>query len=279
MQHDLDAIQEWSRKWRISFGDKCSQTLFHPNRKRKLPEFELKFNQRPLKKEQSPKLLGLNLDPQLNYQRHIAILEKKLRQKIGIFYKIISSKLGSVRSALINIYKGWIRPRAEICSILFATAGITALRKLEQQQLRALRALLGAYNNTPHEILRTECAVSSLTSRRSMDVLKKLRKIQSLPPDAPLQEALYEWNSKNSHHEHADRPSKGLSFFGYACKLYKEFFGKSPLEEFIPVAEFIPRRPGIKTQKTRQTHTKCSKRQSERSPGEGNKSATMRLQT
>ena len=243
MQQDLDLIEQWSAKWRISFGDKCSQTLFHPLRKRKLPDFKLRFNNKPLKKDQSPKLLGLNLDPQLTYKRHIEILERKLKQKIGILYKIIASKLGSVRSALISIYKGWIRPTAEIASILFASGHKTFLHKLDLQQAKALRAILGSSNNTPHIILATECSVSSLSSRRELDVLKKLRKIQAMPPDALLRKSFQEWNKSDSHVEHLNRPTTGFSFFGYAVKLYHSLFNKSALEEFVPVTHLIHPRP------------------------------------
>jgi len=86
MQHDLKVIEGWSNKWRISFGEKCSHTLFYNHHSKRKYKPKLIFNGKQLQHEEKPKLLGLNLDPQLTYRRHIKILETKLRQKIGIFY-------------------------------------------------------------------------------------------------------------------------------------------------------------------------------------------------
>jgi len=98
LKHDLRVIEQWSAKWRISFGDKCSHTLFYGHHSKRSYKLNLMFNGKELKSDEEPRLLGLNLDPMLTYKRHIKILVTKLKQKIGIFHKIVGSKLGSVRS-------------------------------------------------------------------------------------------------------------------------------------------------------------------------------------
>ena len=243
IKHDLKLIEEWSSRWRISFGDKCSHTIFKTRNKQQFPRSDFLFNGRTLREEKFPKLLGLIFDPELNFSKHIESLITKLKQKIGIFYKIISSKLGSVTSALISIYKGWIRPTAETASILYASASTNLLDKLEVQQAKALRAILGAAENTPRIILTTECKVSSLKSRRDLAILKKLRKIQTQPPDSPLRHSLQKWYKFDYFVEFGPAPSGKLSFFGLAFNTYKSFFGRSPADEFIPVANLIPSRP------------------------------------
>ena len=102
IKHDLKLIEEWSSKWRISFGEKCSHTIFKTRNKRDFPKANFNFNGIPLREEKFPKLLGLTFDPELSFSKHINVLVTKLKQKVGIFYKIISSKLGSITSALIK---------------------------------------------------------------------------------------------------------------------------------------------------------------------------------
>jgi len=101
----------------------------------------------------------------------------------------------------------------------------------------ALRALLGATNNTP------ECAVSPLHARRKMDVLKKLRKIRSLPPNHLLQVSLTRWQMEDSLFEHETMPTKGLSFFGYAYKAHFELYQHLPATSYIPVNQPLLPRP------------------------------------
>ena len=242
LEHDLRAIERWSNKWRIAFGEKCSFTPFYKNY-RQLFEPSLTFNNLPLKKETEPKLLGVNLDHSLSFTRHLSIVETTLRRKIGILYKIIGKKLGSNRPALISIYKGWIRPSAEYASVLFASAKKSLLEKLESLQSSALRAILGASRNTPAIILTTECAVSPLRVRRDIDVLNKLKKIQSLPPWHSLKLSFEKWKKLISPYERVGERTTGYSFFGYAISTYSKVLGQDYALEPLKLLPIKPRLP------------------------------------
>jgi hypothetical protein len=72
LQLDLEKIEKWSRKWKVSFSpSKCKFSYFQRNQlpAPEHPTFTF-FNSR-VEYEQNPRLLGLNLDRSLTWTYHI----------------------------------------------------------------------------------------------------------------------------------------------------------------------------------------------------------------
>jgi hypothetical protein len=87
---------EWSRKWRININaDKTEYSIF--SRLKQHPGHTiLKLNNKILKYNRNPKLLGVTLDEKLNFGQHILNIEKKAGNSLGNFYCLYNSLIGSV---------------------------------------------------------------------------------------------------------------------------------------------------------------------------------------
>ena len=248
LQHDLEVIERFAKRWHITFGEKCSYTVFYERapRDRGIINADLQFWGSSLSQEPEPRLLGIHFDHSLCYTAHIRHIERDVQMKMAILRRLIRGRLGSNRGALLSIYKGWIRPKLENGSMLFASVSLTARERLERLQNAALRLVLWASRNTPGPVLTTECQTSTLAYRRDLAVLKRLRKIQSLPPGRTLHTRNLRWNSEEVGFEPKDRsPAHVYSFFGYANSIFWKYFGRSPYQEIVQTAPLFPPRPWL----------------------------------
>ena len=91
MNNELSNFSEWFKANKLSLNsDKTKFTLFHKphqhiNLPLKLPK--LKINDTFIEREKYLKFLGVIIDENLSWRKHISILESKLSRAIGILYK------------------------------------------------------------------------------------------------------------------------------------------------------------------------------------------------
>ena len=144
---------------------------------------------------------------------------------------LLSTRLAQNASALLMLYKGWIRAKIEYASEVYCTFARTHAKRLERAQAHCLRTILGARQSTPHAVLQNECSVSSLESRRSKAAIIKYAKILSLPRSHPLRSLLHRWWHKEREREtQTPRPP---TFFEFASREHQRFFGYRPPEELV----------------------------------------------
>ena len=81
----------------------------------------LTFNNIPLAKTNSPKHLGMQLDKKLNFEEHLSKVESKGNKTISIIRKLQNVL---PRSALLTVYKSFIRPHLDYGNIIYGKASI-----------------------------------------------------------------------------------------------------------------------------------------------------------
>ena len=76
----------------------------------------LTFNNIPVAQTHSQKHLGMQLDKKLNFEEHLNKVESKVNKTIGIIHKLQNILS---RSALLTIYKSFIRPHLDHGDIIY----------------------------------------------------------------------------------------------------------------------------------------------------------------
>jgi hypothetical protein len=189
-------ISQWCAQWRLLLKpSKSSTTVFSTNSRlnlKNLPPLRLLSADIPFQKY--PRFLGLHLDPRLTFGHHFDKTLTSCKRKLNLLRRLLSTPWRHHRPALLTIYKGFIRPTLEYCSILYHSASASQLLRLDRLQARALRVITGATISTPHLLLESETMTSSLLSRRQTALLHALHRVQALPPDSPLSTRLQSWN-------------------------------------------------------------------------------------
>ena len=110
------------------------------------------------------KHLGIILDSKLTFENHINVVTTKIDKTIGLLRKLQNLL---PRTALITIYKTFVRPHLDYGDILCDQAfNLSFQQKLEPIQYRACLVITGAMQGTSREKIYQELGLESLQSRR-----------------------------------------------------------------------------------------------------------------
>ena len=115
--------------------------------------------------------LGLNLQSDLSWDRHVSSIIAKANKRLGLLKQF---KYNASRSALEKCYFAFIRPLLEYGDILFDSCTNELSDKLESVQLEAARLVTGAKRYTSHQALYNELGWVTLEKRRKMHKLQKM---------------------------------------------------------------------------------------------------------
>ena len=152
-----------------------SSSFFYPS---------AKFNENDITKCSYQKHLGIVLDSKLNFNAHIDEKIKNCNELIGLM-KRLSVNLS--QSALLTIYKSFIRPHLEYGDILYdKTNNENFQNKIEKVQYKECLAITGVIQGTSREKLYEELGLHSLVERRRCNKRIFFYKIvNGLLPDYP----------------------------------------------------------------------------------------------
>ena len=125
----------------------------------------MNFNDNPVHQVPLQKHLGLLfLDPKLSFDEHIQCILIKTRKIIGLIRKLQPVIL---RTALLTIYKSFLRPHLDYGDVIYDRAFNKSFQnKLESVQYNAALAITGAIRGSSREKLYQELGLESLKSRR-----------------------------------------------------------------------------------------------------------------
>ena len=160
-------IHNWAFQWKLNFNPdptKQAQEVIFSRKTKKLPHPPLVFNNTNVTQSIYQKHLGIILDSKLTFENHINMVTTKINKTIGLLRKL---KNLLPRTALIKIYKAFVRPHLDYGDILYDQAfNLSFQQKLESIQYRACLAITGAIQGTSREKIYQELGLESLQSRQ-----------------------------------------------------------------------------------------------------------------
>ena len=122
------------------------------------------FNNSNVSETNSQKHLGVVLDNRLSFEDHLKIILSKVNKTIGSLCKLHNIL---PKSALLIIYKSFIRPHLDYGDIIYEQAYNASFhQKLELLQYNACLAIAGATRGNSREKLYEELGLESLQLRR-----------------------------------------------------------------------------------------------------------------
>ena len=165
LNKDLELIHNWAFQWKINFNPdptKQAQEVIFSRKTKKLPHPPLVFNNTNVTQSIYQKHLGIILDSKLTFENHVNMVTTKINKTIGLLRKL---KNLLPRTALIKIYKAFVRPHLDYGDILYDQAfNLSFQQKLESIQYRACLAITGAIQGTSREKIYQELGLESLQS-------------------------------------------------------------------------------------------------------------------
>ncbi|GFS60040.1 RNase H domain-containing protein [Trichonephila clavipes] len=148
-----------------------------------------------IKKVDLPTYLGVTLDPELRFSKHIEQTANKALGKLNILRKLSGTSWGSRPQTLKSTFCTVIRPVLEYETPICTPASFSVKRKLDSVQHRAAKIIIRAVSSTNNEKAEQECGLPPLKSRRKLAIIKFTNKLRS-----------YELNLEHSSLEFLQEP-------------------------------------------------------------------------
>ena len=174
IQRTLDALSAWSDKWLLSFNAAKCNVLHLGKNNIKHDYYMIKGdNKIILNKTECEKDLGVYIDKNLDFKKHISTQIKKARSTSGIIYRNIINKKANI---MVPLFKSMIRPIVEYGNVVWAPHLKKDIIAIESIQRNYTKKIKGMRNKSYEERLAI-LRLPSLSYRRLRGDLIEVFKI------------------------------------------------------------------------------------------------------
>ena len=179
MNIDLQFLQNWLIANRLTLNVLKTEFMLVGSRQRVATltqELDLSINGISLKRVNSSKCLGVEIDEFFTWDAHVTSVSQKVSSGIGVIKKI---KPFVPTSNLISVYQSSVEPYLDYCSVVWDDISDQLTDKLQILQNRAARVITGAdYRMHTNELL-TKLGWSSLKEKRNKQKAHMMFKIMN----------------------------------------------------------------------------------------------------
>ncbi|GFV92990.1 RNA-directed DNA polymerase from mobile element jockey [Trichonephila clavipes] len=140
----LKGIAEWTENLKLTINaDKTNYCIFSTDRRHRSSfNANIKIQNSQIKNVDLPTYLGVTLDPELRFSKHIEHTTNKALGKLNILRKLCGTSWGSRPQTLKSTFCTVIRPVLEYATPIWTPASISAKRKLDSVQHRAAKIII-----------------------------------------------------------------------------------------------------------------------------------------
>ena len=143
---------------------KQAQEVIFSRKSKAISHSPLLFNNNNVIQTTSQKHLGIILDARLFFEKHLETVLCKINKTIGLIGKLQNLL---PRTALITLYKAFVRPHLDYGDIIYDQAHKASFhQKLDSLQNNACLAITGAIRSSSREKIFQELGFESLQQRR-----------------------------------------------------------------------------------------------------------------
>ena len=186
LQPYLDSIFNWTKENNLILNpDKSTATLFTPDPAEYDTTLNLSINNIIIPTVKHPKILGLTLDPKLNFSEHFRITKEKAEKSIKILKSLSATSWGLQKETLLTTYKTIVRPTIEYASTVWSPIiAPTNIDHLQITQNTALKIATGCLTKSSVQHLHDESEILPLSHHLRLHSSQLKQK--ALIPSHPL---------------------------------------------------------------------------------------------
>ena len=188
LNHDLNVIYQWAHQWKMEFNpdpNKQANEVLFSCKKKPQNHPQLVFNGAQVSVVKEHKHLGLILQNDLSFEKHLDEKMGKAKRNIGVLKQL--SKFLPLK-ALDQIYKALVRCHLDYCDMIYHIPHIqkqpplgitlhTSMEKVERIQYQAALAITGAWQGSSRLKLYEELGWETLSDRRLCRRILQVHKI------------------------------------------------------------------------------------------------------
>ena len=191
-QKAVDIVAEWSKRWRLTLNAaKSEASVFTTNRKEANVKARIKVDGRKIQHNCTPKFLGVYLDRELTFAKHVAEIAARAKSKLKMMSALAGTTWGCLKKDLMKVYITNVRSIMD-----YAAAGwqpwlaVTHMRALETVQNKAIRIVSGQVQKSRCSARRHEVDTPMYSTLSKRNIIRAAEKAHRLPEDHPRKKAL-----------------------------------------------------------------------------------------
>eukprot|EP00745_Piridium_sociabile_P003127 TRINITY_DN11889_c0_g1_i7.p1 TRINITY_DN11889_c0_g1~~TRINITY_DN11889_c0_g1_i7.p1 ORF type:complete len:377 (-),score=26.29 TRINITY_DN11889_c0_g1_i7:46-1176(-) len=169
---DLKTIDEWSKKWKVTFNETKTELL--TIKRNQVPMPQLFFCQNSLEEKAYHKHLGITIQSNCKWDQHINSIATKVKLLLNCLQSL---KYKLSRKALERMYSSFIVPIFDYADIIWDNCTQYQADILEHLHLQGLRSITGLVKGTSHAKLYSESGFCPLKERRERHKITMFFKI------------------------------------------------------------------------------------------------------
>ena len=172
INQQLEVAREWGARWQVTFAPEKTQAMVVSRSPVAGPAMEgrLRFDGLPLPLQESVKILGVEMDRGLRFERHVKHIALQASHRVSSLRRVASFL---DRRGRLLLYKAQIRPYLEYAALSWMSCAASHSSKLDGIQRRALRLVEAA--GAPAQ---PEAPLDTLEHRRDVAALVVFHKAQ-----------------------------------------------------------------------------------------------------
>ena len=172
LQHVISVMLKWCRLNYLKANlEKFQFIVFHSNMLELVPSINI--NDMEIHPQKSVRLLGIQLDDQLNFNEHIGILCKKAGRQLSILARLSKKLSTNAKSIMFHTF---LLCHFNYCQAVWHFCSIPDMKKVEKIQHRALRYVCNDFISSYHS-LRLKCDRPLLFTQRLRSIITEVHKI------------------------------------------------------------------------------------------------------
>ena len=196
-QLGLDQITSWCREWGFTLSAEKSAVVTF-TRSSRHTDTRLTINGKAVKEADDFKFLGVRLDRNLTFTKHIKDIKAKCAKRTNILRALTGTDWGGDRKTILQLYTAIIRPIIEYCSIAYhgsLTEG--QITQIEAIQNTCIRIATGALPSTRNTALLADANMLTCQERRMQQLCRYAMNVKSTPSH-PVQKCFQPLSKRSS---------------------------------------------------------------------------------
>ena len=205
LQNSIDEMFMWTQKWLLKFNkDKCK--VIHLGKKNPKNKYFIGFPNDRVELEETDleKDLGIHIDPQLDFKKHIKSIVKKASY---LSYKILKNFTYRDANILVPLFKSLIRPILEYGNSVW-TNGLKKYRNIVENVQRKFTKHVKGLNEVPYEERLDKIKLPSLEFRQLRGDMIQVFKIANKYYDPVTTNTIFEFTNNSRLRGHNLKISK-----------------------------------------------------------------------
>ena len=172
----------WCAKWRIKLNPaKTKVIIFSRSILARKTELNLKLYGETLKIYPQVKFLGITFDSQLNFNKYFEDILDRCSTRYHRLRLLVNKKWGPSPATIIQIYKQYVRPIFEYCSLSTITTLDYIISKIQQLQNKFIRLALRLPKYICSKLLHDSTGLRYVKDRLFSCATKSLDRIAQNP--------------------------------------------------------------------------------------------------